>query len=71
MASVHTMVTIQVDFPRGVGLGGGGGGGGNVRQVKRHVFLVRPRILRQLLVFITRENASFTPLARLITRNLD
>ena len=31
----------------------------------RQAFLVRTLILRQLLVFITRENASLAPLARL------
>ena len=33
---------------------------------RRHAFLVRTRNLRQLLVFITRKNASLTLLARLI-----
>ena len=59
-----TKVTIQVDlnmgwyaydflcvYPRGDGLGRRVRVGGNVH----HVFLVRPHIQRQLLVFITRE----------------
>ena len=54
--------------PRGDGLGRRGGGNvGNVRQVKTSIS-GEASILRQLLVFITRENASLALLARLISK---
>ena len=73
-----TTVTIQVDlntgwyahdflcaYPRGDGLGRRGVRG-NVRQVKTPIS-GEASILRQLLVFISRENASLALLARLIS----